>query len=65
MTIQRLLSLLYAVMIVATVVVAAFVLLLMRVLTDANSSQEARHQSYLLADELRLSSDDLTRMART
>ena len=65
MTIQRLLSLLYTVMIVATLVVAAFVLLLMRVLTDANSSQEARHQSYLLADELRQSSDDLTRMART
>ncbi len=65
MTIQRLLSLLYTVMIVATVVVAAFVLLLMRALTDANSSQEARHQSYLLADELRQSSDDLTRMART
>ncbi len=65
MTIQRFLSLLYTVMIVATVVMATFVLLLMRALTDTNSSQEARHQSYLLANELRQSSDDLTRMART
>lgn len=28
-------------------------------------SQERRYQSYLLADELRQSSDDLTRLART
>jgi len=32
---------------------------------DLNKSQETRYQSYLLADELRQSSDDLTRFART
>ncbi|PLY40032.1 methyl-accepting chemotaxis protein [Janthinobacterium sp. ROICE36] len=33
--------------------------------TEANQATETRYQSYLLADELRQSSDDLTRLART
>jgi methyl-accepting chemotaxis protein len=33
--------------------------------TRANNAANARYQSYLLADELRQSSDDLTRLART
>jgi len=33
--------------------------------TEANQVTETRFQSYLLADELRQSSDDLTRLART
>ncbi len=32
---------------------------------ELNRANEARYQSYLLADELRQSSDDLTRLART
>jgi len=32
---------------------------------DLIKGQETRYQSYLLADELRQSSDDLTRFART
>ncbi len=32
---------------------------------EITAAQERRHQSYLLADELRQSSDDLTRLART
>jgi PAS domain S-box-containing protein len=34
-------------------------------LDEVQSAQERRYQSYLLADELRQSSDDLTRFART
>ena len=33
--------------------------------TEASQATETRYQSYLLADELRQSSDDLTRLART
>jgi len=33
--------------------------------TDVEHAHEARYRSYLLADELRQSSDDLTRLART
>ncbi|QZA80696.1 methyl-accepting chemotaxis protein [Deefgea piscis] len=32
---------------------------------DINKAQKSRYESYLLADELRQSSDDLTRLART
>jgi methyl-accepting chemotaxis protein len=32
---------------------------------DVGAKQELRYKSYLLADELRQSSDDLTRLART
>jgi class 3 adenylate cyclase/HAMP domain-containing protein len=47
----------------ATSVVMAF--LLERALLEVEDAQERRHASYLLADELRQSSDDLTRFART
>ncbi|MFP6579361.1 MAG: methyl-accepting chemotaxis protein, partial [Myxococcota bacterium] len=39
--------------------------MLERDLLAVESAQTRRHQSYLLADELRQSSDDLTRFART
>jgi methyl-accepting chemotaxis protein len=40
-------------------------LLMSNAYTQLNEKHEQRYQSYLLADELRQSSDDLTRMART
>ncbi len=65
MTIQKLFITIYAVMIVLLLVVMGFVLWMMQAFTQVNASQEARYTSYLLADELRQSSDDLTRLART
>ena len=38
---------------------------LVEVQTEATASEHRRHESYRLADQLRQSSDDLTRMART
>lgn len=52
--------------VVATVVVLALALGLTWVnQSKLNAAQRQRHESYLLADELRQSSDDLTRLART
>ena len=52
-----------------TVVLAALTMLaLLRVSSkgaEAKRAADSRYQSYLLADELRQSSDDLTRLART
>ena len=45
------------------VMVEAFVL--RGIQKDVEAAQQRRHESYQLADELRQSSDDLTRMART
>ncbi|UMR30974.1 methyl-accepting chemotaxis protein [Massilia sp. MB5] len=54
---------------IITVVLAALTMLsLLRVSAkqaEARQAADARYQSYLLADELRQSSDDLTRLART
>lgn len=52
---------------VAALVLASFALALVVVGNDRNivDSEEGRYRSYLLADELRQSSDDLTRMVRT
>ena len=52
---------------VAALILASFVLALAVVDNDRSiaDSEERRYRSYLLADELRQSSDDLTRMVRT
>lgn len=52
---------------VAALILASFVLTLAVVDNDRSiaDSEERRYRSYLLADELRQSSDDLTRMVRT
>ncbi|MFN8456046.1 MAG: methyl-accepting chemotaxis protein [Anaerolineae bacterium] len=65
MTIQKLFVVIYAVMIFTLLILMGFVLFLMNALTQVYTSQENRYKSYLLADELRQSSDDLTRLART
>ncbi len=65
MTIQKLFVTIYAAMIIMLLILVGFVMFLSNTLTQVYTSQEARYNSYLLADELRQSSDDLTRLART
>ncbi len=65
MSVQRLFSLIFAAIIFCTVLVSALVMLMLANQEHLSASQENRYRSYLLADELRQSSDDLTRLART
>jgi len=65
MSIQRLFSLIFSAIIVCASLLCLLVVLLLNNQKQLSASQESRYQSYLLADELRQSSDDLTRMART
>ena len=65
MSIQRLFSLIFSAIILCTALLCLLVVLLVQNQQRLGDSQESRYQSYLLADELRQSSDDLTRMART
>lgn len=65
MKLSTLFTRLYATMAVLLVAIIAMVLALMANQTALRESQERRYQSYLAADELRQSSDDLTRLART
>jgi len=45
--------------------VMALAIMLRGIESEAEAAQQRRHESYKLADELRQSSDDLTRLART
>jgi methyl-accepting chemotaxis protein len=65
MSVQRLFSLIFAAIIFCTLLVSALVMLMLANQEHLSVSQENRYRSYLLADELRQSSDDLTRLART
>jgi methyl-accepting chemotaxis protein len=65
MSIQKLFTIVYSLMIALLLGLGGAVLWMMNTLNQVDSSQQARYQSYLLADELRQSSDDLTRLART
>ena len=65
MSVQRLFSLIFATIIACTALLSALVILMTINQGRLTESQENRYQSYLLADELRQSSDDLTRLART
>jgi methyl-accepting chemotaxis protein len=65
MSVQRLFSLIFATIIFCTSLLAVLVVLMIINQGQLTESQENRYQSYLLADELRQSSDDLTRLART
>ncbi len=65
MSIQRLFSLIFSAIIACASLLCLLVVLLLNNQKQLSASQESRYQSYLLADELRQSSDDLTRMART
>ena len=50
---------------VLVVLLAVFSILMYQNQQDLNQAQEVRYKSYLIADELRQSSDSLTRLART
>ncbi|WP_044871578.1 methyl-accepting chemotaxis protein [Pseudomonas sp. LFM046] len=65
MSIQRLFTLIFSAIILCTALLCLLVVLLISNQKQLGERQENRYQSYLLADELRQSSDDLTRMART
>ncbi|MGL4613493.1 MAG: methyl-accepting chemotaxis protein, partial [Shewanella sp.] len=64
-TIRGLLTLVTLVLGVMTSCLVISVLLLKSKLEDQREAEEARYRSTLLANELRQSSDDLTRLART
>jgi len=64
-TIRRFFQVLYATYYVLFGVVAVIVVLLVKNQKDLTQSQKVRYESYLLAEHLRQSSEDLTRMART
>jgi methyl-accepting chemotaxis protein len=55
----------YSLMSAATILLVLLTVQLDRAQDDLKQKQEIRYRSYLLADELRQSSDDLTRLART
>jgi signal transduction histidine kinase/CheY-like chemotaxis protein len=65
MSLKKLFSLLLGIQVALGVGLAALTLLLFRDQEELSRSQRMRFDSYLLADQLRQSSDDLTRMART
>ena len=65
MSIHRLSSLFYLASSVLLALLAVFAVLLFSGQRELERTQDVRYASYLLADELRQSSDDLTRMART
>lgn len=65
MTIEKLFFTIYAITIAMLLVLLGSVFWMTSALAQVNASQEVRFESYLLADELRQSSDDLTRLART
>lgn len=65
MSMKRLYYLSYAIIITGVVTIGIFVMLMSRYEEILYEKYEKRYQSYILADELRQSSDDLTRLART
>lgn len=64
MNLKRLLQILLAVTLTFAVAVAAMALRLNKLEQSVEDAQKNRYNSYVLADELRQSSDDLTRFAR-
>ncbi len=58
-------SIIYAIPVLLVIVLAALAILMAGNQGKLNESQQIRYLSYLIADELRQSSDDLTRLART
>lgn len=65
MSIQRLFTLIFAAIIAVATILSFLVMAMINNQRSLSKSEENRYQSYLLADELRQSSDDLSRMART
>ena len=65
MSIQKLFVIIYAGTIILLLVLLGSVVWMMNTLERLDHAEQVRFDSYLLADELRQSSDDLTRLART
>ena len=65
MTVRRLFMAVYATLIVGLLGLGGVAYQMLQSQKELSASQHVRYRSYLAADELRQSSDDLTRMART
>jgi len=64
MSLKKLFLILFGIQLLMVAAVGALTLLLFQNQANLNNARETQFQSYLLADELRQSSDDLTRLAR-
>ena len=65
MSVKRVLFLTFSLLIAALVAQAVVAVLQTQASEDLKEATSRRHRSFLLADELRQSSDELTRFART
>ena len=65
MSIKKMFLIIYSIMVLALIIIAGLVVLIINNQSALEHSQDIRYKSYLAADELRQSSDDLTRLART
>ncbi|QTA88327.1 methyl-accepting chemotaxis protein [Desulfonema magnum] len=65
MSVKKMFFVSYAIITVGVIVLGILTLLMSLNEKKVNHSYKQRYQSYLVADQLRQSSDDLTRMART
>lgn len=65
MLLKRLLTMIFGLNIVLVILTTIMVFWLQSKVTDFDAASSSRIDSYLLADELRQSSDDLTRLGRT
>ncbi|MCP4352689.1 MAG: methyl-accepting chemotaxis protein [Desulfobacterales bacterium] len=65
MSVRKLIIMSYSIIIAGVIVLGVLSLIMSRNAGILNEKQEQRYQSYLLADQLRQSSDDLTRLGRT
>jgi len=65
MTIRRLVLLIAGLLTISVSAIALATMIYFNATSALQRAQQQQHESYLLADELRQSSDDLTRLART
>ena len=65
MKLKSTLLLTYSIIVISVLILVSVILLMVQNQSKLNDAQEVRYQSYLRADEMRQSSDDLTRLART
>lgn len=65
MSIQRIFTVIFSFIIISAIILSLIVMAMIKNQKSLNESEWNRYKSYLLADELRQSSDDLSRMART
>ena len=65
MSIKHLSLIIFSVIVLGAVLLVVLTMMLVQSSDKLLASTAVRYQSYLLADELRQSSDDLTRLART